>query len=61
MSVYPTLCHDLSAMTVTERVTGVLTLRPSVFEDIESDKHANAQAFAVVVLASIAAGLGGGL
>ena len=47
-------------MTVTERVTGVLILRPSVFEDIESDKHANAQAFAVVVLASIAAGLGGG-
>ena len=29
-------------MTVTERVTGVLTLRPSVFEDIEADKHANA-------------------
>ena len=61
MSVYPTLCHDLHLMTVTERVTGVLALRPSVFEDIESDKHANAQAFGVVVLASLAAGLGGGL
>ena len=48
-------------MTVAQRVTGVLTLRPSVFEDIEADKHANAQAFAVVVLASLAAGLGGGL
>jgi hypothetical protein len=48
-------------MTVTERVTGVLTLRPSVFEDIEADKRANVQAFAVVVLASLAAGLGGGL
>ena len=48
-------------MTVTERVTGVLTLRPSVFEEIEADKHANVQALAVVVLASIAAGLGGGL
>ena len=41
-------------MTVTERVTGVLTLRPSVFEDIEADKHANLQAFAVVVTASMA-------
>ena len=48
-------------MTVAERVTGVLALRPSVFEDIEADHHANAQAFAVVVLASMAAGLGGGL
>jgi hypothetical protein len=48
-------------MTVTERVTGVLALRPSVFEEIEADKTANVQAFAVVVLASIAAGLGGGL
>ena len=48
-------------MTVTERVTGVLALRPSVFEEIEADHHANGQAFAVVVLASVAAGLGGGL
>jgi hypothetical protein len=47
-------------MTVTERVTGVLALRPSVFEDIEADKHANAQAFAVVVIGTVAAGLGGG-
>jgi len=48
-------------MTVTERVTGVLALRPSVFEEIEADTTANAQAFAIVVLASLAAGLGGGL
>src|ERR1051325_4745833 len=48
-------------MTVTERVTGVLALRPSVFEEIEADHHANGQAFAVVLLASVAAGLGGGL
>src|SRR5690349_14030344 len=47
-------------MTVTERVTGVLALRPSVFEEIEADKDANLQAFAIVVLASLAAGLGGG-
>ena len=47
-------------MTVTERVTGVLALRPSVFEEIEADKHANLQALAIVVTASLAAGLGGG-
>jgi hypothetical protein len=47
-------------MTVTERVTGVLALRPSVFEDIEADKHANGQALVVVVIGTIAAGLGGG-
>jgi len=47
-------------MTVTERLTGVLALRPSVFENIEADKHANAQALAVVVLGTLAAGLGGG-
>ena len=47
-------------MTVTERVTGVLALRPSVFEDIEADKHANLQAFAIVVICALAAGLSGG-
>jgi hypothetical protein len=47
-------------MTVTERVTGVLTLRSSVFEDIEGDKHANAQALAIVVIGTLAAGLAGG-
>jgi hypothetical protein len=47
-------------MTVTERVTGVLALRPSVFEDIEADHTANSQAMAVVVIGTLAAGLGGG-
>jgi outer membrane lipoprotein SlyB len=48
-------------MTVAERVTGVLKLNPSVFEDIEADSKASIQAFGVVVLASAAAGLGSGL
>jgi len=47
-------------MTVTERVTGVLALRPSVFEEIEADHSANGQALAIVVIGTIAAGLGAG-
>jgi hypothetical protein len=42
-------------------VAGVLRLNPAVFEEIEADTSANAQAFGVVVIASVAAGLGGGL
>jgi len=51
----------IGAMTVTARVAGVLRLDPQVFEEIEGDVTANGQAFGVVVLASLAAGLGGGL
>jgi outer membrane lipoprotein SlyB len=47
-------------MTVTERVMGVLALRPVVFEDIEADKHANMQALGIVVVGTLAVGLGGG-
>jgi hypothetical protein len=47
-------------MTVTERVTGVLALRSSVFEEIEADHKANGQALAIVVLTTLAAGIGGG-
>ena len=47
-------------MTVTERLTGVLALRPSAFEEIEADHKANGQAFAIVVLTTLAAGIGGG-
>ena len=48
-------------MTFGQRLTGVLKLQPSVFEDIEVNTSANAQAVAVVVMASIAAGIGAGL
>lgn len=48
-------------MTVGERLVGVLTLKPSVFEEIEADVTANAQALGVVVAASVAAGIGAGL
>jgi hypothetical protein len=48
-------------MTVMERVAGVLRLQPRVFEDIEADGGANGQALGVVVLSSLAAGVGGGV
>ena len=44
-----------------ERVAGVLRLQPRVFEDIEADGGANGQALGVVVLSSLAAGVGGGV
>ena len=43
-----------------ERVAGVLRLQPRAFEDIEADGGANGQAFGVVVLSSLAAGVGSG-
>ena len=47
-------------MTVTGRVFGVLRLSPEVFEEIEADHKANGQALAIVVIGTLAAGLGGG-
>ena len=47
-------------MTVIDRVAGVLRLQPRAFEEIEADAHANGQALAIVVLSSLAAGIGGG-
>jgi hypothetical protein len=48
-------------MTFGQRVAGVLTLSASTFEDIEADQRASTQALAVVVLASVAGGIGAGL
>lgn len=45
-------------MTFGTRLRGVLLLNAAVFEDIERDKAAGLQAFAVVVAASVAAGIG---
>jgi hypothetical protein len=47
-------------MTFGQRVTRVLSLDASAFEEIEADRGANGQALAVVVIASLAAGLGAG-
>jgi len=48
-------------MTFAARVRGVLLLDVKTFEEIEADSAANAQAFVVVVGASLAAGLGAGV
>lgn len=48
-------------MTLGQRVTGVLLLEPTTFEEIEADTTATRQALVVVIVASIAAGIGAGL
>ena len=48
-------------MTFGQRIIGVLKLSPSTFEEIEADRDATGHALAVVVITSLAAGIGGGL
>ena len=45
-------------MTFAERIKGAILLDVNTFEEIEADATANGQALAVVVAASVAAGLG---
>jgi hypothetical protein len=40
------------------RLVGAVALRPATYEEVEADRSANGQAAAVVVLSSLAAGLG---
>jgi hypothetical protein len=47
-------------MTFGQRVSGVLRLQAATFEEIEADRSATGQAVAVVVIASVAAGIGAG-
>ena len=47
-------------MTFVERMVGAARLSSSAYEDVEADRGATAQAFAVVVLSSLAAGIGAG-
>jgi ABC-type Na+ efflux pump permease subunit len=44
--------------TFTRRLVGASTLNPATYEEVEGDRSANAQALAVVLLSSIAAGIG---
>ena len=48
-------------MTFGQRLAGALRLDAATFEEIEADATATPQAFAVVLLATAAAGLGAGL
>ena len=45
-------------MTFANRVKGVLLMDPRTFEEIEADTTANGQALVVVIVASVAAGVG---
>jgi hypothetical protein len=51
----------ITNMTLTGRLVGVLKLDAQAYEDIEHDRKATAQALTVVILGSLAAGLGAGL
>jgi Yip1 domain len=42
----------------TQRIIGALKLQTSVYEEVEADTHATKQALAVVVLSSVATGIG---
>jgi hypothetical protein len=48
-------------MTFGQRLTGVLKLQASTFEEIEANASATGQAVAVVIIASVAAGIGVGM
>ena len=45
--------------TFLSRVTGAVLLNPAVYEEVEADRSATLQAMAVVLLSSLAAGVGG--
>ena len=45
-------------MTFRERLIGAALLDPAVYEDVEADRSATLQAMAVVLLSSLAAGVG---
>jgi hypothetical protein len=47
--------------TMASRLLGSAQLRPGSYEEVESDKHANGQAVAIVILSALAAGLGTGI
>jgi hypothetical protein len=62
MSVYAlighTKCRRLSVGTFVGRVLGAITLRSHTYEDVEADRQATLQAVVIVVLASVAGGIG---
>jgi hypothetical protein len=51
----------MRGMTFGRRISGVLALNAATFEEIESNPTITAQAVGVVVLASVASGIGAGL
>ena len=47
-----------SMHTFAERVVGAARLKPDIYEEVEADPRATAQAMGVVVLSSVAGGIG---
>jgi hypothetical protein len=47
-------------MTFVERMVGAARFNTSAYEDVEADRGATGQALAVVLLSSVAAGIGAG-
>ena len=47
-----------AANSLTQRVIGALALDPAIYEEVEADRSATGQAFAIVILSSVAAGIG---
>jgi hypothetical protein len=44
--------------TFLQRLMGAMALDPAIYEEVEADRDASLQAFAVVILSSVAAGVG---
>src|SRR5215831_6432362 len=47
-----------SSNTFLQRIIGAVSLDPAIYEEVEADRSATSQAFLVVLLSSLAAGLG---
>ena len=58
MLVVPSLLHYVIMKRFAWRLTGAIVLNPKAYEDVEADTSATLQAMSVVVLSSVAAGVG---
>jgi len=56
--VVPSLLHYVIMKRFAWRLTGAIVLNPKAYEDVEADTSATLQAMSVVVLSSVAAGVG---
>ena len=52
------MASTTAANSLTQRIIGALALDPAIYEEVEADPSATGQALGVVVLSSVAAGIG---
>src|SRR5215831_3969489 len=52
------MASTTAANTLTQRIIGALALDPAIYEEVEADTSATGQALGIVVLSSVAAGIG---